>query len=338
MNTKEQYCKFSLIAIILVLGTILLIKLSPFLSGILGASTIYVLVRKQMFYLVEKKHIKRCIASSLMLSEAALCFLIPISLVVWLLVGKLQHLNIDPQSYISAIKNIASLIYEKTGYNVLNEDNLSAITSFIPKAGQYIVGNISNFTINLFVMLLILFFMLLGGRKMELYLYDLLPFTSSDKTNVLNRIKIIIRSNAIGIPLVAISQGGVAFIGYLIFGVPNPIFFGFLSCLTSIIPIVGIGLIWAPLVAYMFLIGDWQNGIGLAAYSFIVTTNIDNLLRFMLQKKLANTHPLITIFGVILGLKLFGFLGIIFGPLLLSIFILCINIFKKEYLEGNCKK
>jgi len=77
MNTKEQYCKFSLIAIILVLGTILLIKLSPFLSGILGASTIYILVRNQMFYLTEKKHIKRCIAASLMLCEAALCFLIP---------------------------------------------------------------------------------------------------------------------------------------------------------------------------------------------------------------------------------------------------------------------
>jgi len=175
--------------------------------------------------------------------------------------------------------------------------------------------------------------MLLEGQKMETFFYEMLPFTKAHKKSILAKINLIVKANALGIPLVAVIQGGVATIGFLIFKAPNPILFGFLSCIASIIPIVGTGIIWAPLVAYFALTGNWEHAIGLGAYSIIITTNIDNLLRFILQKKLANTHPLITLFGVFIGLSLFGFLGIIIGPLMLSIFLLCLNIFKIEYLE-----
>lgn len=84
----------------------------------------------------------------------------------------------------------------------------------------------------------------------------------------------------------------------------------------------------------MGLSGDWGHAIGLTVYAIIVIANVDNLIRFVLQKKMADTHPLITIFGVVIGLSLFGFMGVIFGPLLLSIFILCVNIFKEEYLDN----
>ena len=109
---------------------------------------------------------------------------------------------------------------------------------------------------------------------------------------------------------------------------------GFLTCFATIIPMVGTALIWFPVAAYLAVTGDWFNAIGLAAYGGIVISQSDNLIRFILQKKMADTHPLITIFGVIIGLSLFGFMGIIFGPLLISIFILCFNIFKEKYLDN----
>lgn len=332
---KEQYCKYSLIIILLILGVIVFIRIIPFLTGLMGAATIYVLVRKQMFYLTQKKNVRHTMAAVLMLLEAALCFLIPLSLVVWLLVEKIQNLNLDPQAYIKTIEDIARLVELKTGYNVLNSENISFIASFIPKVGQFIVGNMSNLVVNIFVMLFVLFFMLLKGKEMETYCYDILPFKTTHKERILNKISLMVRSNAIGIPLVAIVQGGVATIGYFIFDAPNPILFGFLSCFASVVPMVGIGLIWAPVVAYMFLTGNWHHAIGLLIYSGIITSTIDNLIRFLLQKKLANIHPLITIFGVIIGLSLFGFMGIIFGPLLLSIFLLCFDIFKQEYLSDD---
>ena len=110
----------------------------------------------------------------------------------------------------------------------------------------------------------------------------------------------IVKSNAIGIPLLAVIQGAVAMLGYFVFGAPSPVLWGFLSCFATIIPIVGTALIWAPLALYMGMTGHW----GMA-------------------------------FGVVIGLSLFGFMGVIFGPLLLSIFVFCVNIFKVEYLEGE---
>ena len=136
----------------------------------------------------------------------------------------------------------------------------------------------------------------------------------------------IVRSNAIGIPLLAIIQGGVAMIGYWIFGAPNILFSGFLTGFASVVPMVGTALIWVP---------NWFQAIGLAIFGALVISQLDNLIRFIIQKKMADIHPLITIFGVVIGLSLFGFMGVIFGPLLLSLFFLFVNMFKKGYLDGE---
>lgn len=334
MSLKEQYWRVSLIAIIIVLGVILFVEFIPFLGGILGASTIYILVRKQMLYLTEKKHLNRSFVAFLLLLEAVLCFLIPLSLAVWLFVSKLQNFNLDPTQLVKSIEHVASLIEQRTGYDVLDTSNLMSAVSILPKIGQTLMGSISGFAINVAVLVLILYFMLIGGAKMEKYVYSILPFSDENKKNVLSEINMIVTSNAIGIPLLAIIQGVIALIGYWIFNVPSPFLFGFLTCFATIIPVVGTALVWFPLALYMALTGDWVNALGLTAYALIVVTNVDNLIRFVLQKKMADTHPLITIFGVIIGLSLFGFMGIIFGPLLISIFILCFNIFKEKYLEN----
>ena len=334
MSLKESYWKYSLIIIILVMGIILFIEFIPFLGGILGAFTIYILLRKQLQYLTEKKRLNRSLVAILLLLETILCFLIPLSLAVWLFVNKLQNINLNPSELVSSFEHIADLIRE-TGFDVLEKDNIASIVSVLPKVGQALMGGISGFAVNVAVLVLILYFMLIGGSKMETYLYEILPFSKENKREVLKEINMIVTSNAIGIPLLAIIQGVIAMVGYWIFNAPSPFLFGFLTCFATIIPVVGTALVWLPLVVYMVLTGDWVNGLALMAYALIVITNVDNLIRFVLQKKMADTHPLITIFGVIIGLSLFGFMGIIFGPLLISVFILCFSMFKKEYLDKD---
>lgn len=333
MSLKEQYWKYSLITIVLVVGILLFIKIIPFLGGILGASTIYILLRRQMQYLTGKKHFRRSLAAILLLLETVLCFLIPLSFAVWLFVNKLQNVNLDPSVLIGSIQHLADIIKQHTNYNVLDGGNIASIVSVLPKIGQILMGQISGFAVNIVVLVLILYFMLIGGTRMEIYMYDILPFSENNKKNVLREINMIVTSNAIGIPLLAIIQGLIALIGYWIFNVPSPVLFGFLTCFVTVIPVVGTSLVWFPLALYLLMTGDWINAAALVAYALIVITNVDNLIRFMLQKKMADTHPLITIFGVIIGLSLFGFMGIIFGPLLIAVFILCFNMLKKEYLE-----
>lgn len=330
---KEQYWKYSLLIIIVILGAIVFKETLPFLSGVLGACTIYVLVRRQMIYLAETKKIRRSIAATLILLEVSLCFLIPAFLVIWLLVNRLQSVNLEPSVLIKTIQHFIDLVHQKVGYDVMSSDNLSMITSKISDVAQMLVGQISSFLINSFVLLFVLYFMLLGGQKMESYIYDILPFKNKNKKQVIKSAKVMVTSNAIGIPLLAIIQGIIAMIGYLIFGTPDPLIFGFLTCFATILPLIGTALIWFPLAVYLALTGNVAGGVGLAIYALVVISNVDNLVRFLLQKRLADTHPMVTIFGVILGLSLFGFWGVIFGPLLLSLFLLCFDMFKRDYID-----
>ena len=333
MSIKEQYWKYSLIVIILFMGVIIFRQITPFLGGLLGALTMYILVRTHMNYLTEKRKMKRSISALLITAETIMVFLVPLGLTIWLVVNKLQDINLAPQTFIEPIQQVAEFIKEKTGYDVLGKDTLSFIVSILPRVGQIIMEGASSLAVNLFVMIFVLYFMLIGGKKMEAYVNDILPFNEANTQEVIREINMIVRSNAIGIPLLAIIQGGVAMIGYLIFGAHNILLLVFLTCFATIIPMVGTALVWFPVAAYLAISGDWFHAIGLAAYGAIVVSQSDNLIRFILQKKMADTHPLITIFGVVIGLPLFGFMGVIFGPLLLSLFFLFVNMFKKEYLD-----
>lgn len=213
MSTKEQYWKYSLFTIIIGLGVILFLQITPFLSGLLGAFTIYLLVRKQMIYLTEKRKMKRSIAAIFITTESILFFLVPLTLAVWLLVSKLQDINFDPQAMIAPFEEMAFLIKEKTGYDVLGKDATSFLISALPAVGQFVMGSISSFAVNIFVLIFVLYFTLIGGQAMEKYISEILPFSKTNTGHVIREIKMIVHSNALGIPLLAVIQGGVAMIG-----------------------------------------------------------------------------------------------------------------------------
>ncbi|WP_085535121.1 AI-2E family transporter [Massilibacteroides vaginae] len=337
-TSKENYWKYSLMILIVFIGIIVFNEFRPFLTGLLGAFTMYVVLRRQMFYLVEKKNVNSTVSALILISEVILCILVPMFLIVWMLLGKAKHVDLDIAPLISFVQQFINLVQEKTGYNLLSTDNLGTVTTYATKLVQLLIGQVSHIIVNSVVLIFILYFMLINGRKLEAYIYGILPFNDANKANVMVEIKRMVLSNAIGIPLLAVIQGIIAFIGYLIFGVPSALIFGIITSFATLIPLLGTGLVWFPLCIYFALTGNWFGAIGLLIYSLIILTNIDNVIRFLLQKKLADTHPLITVFGVIMGLSLFGFWGVIFGPLLLSMFFLLINIFKTEYIDKDFKK
>lgn len=333
MSFKENYKRYSLIGIVLLLGGICLFELWSLLSGILGALTIYILLRKQMHFLVKKKRIRTWLAATLLLTETILLFLIPLVLFTNIVIEVLSNQTFDPQEFLAPIHSMSEVIQEKVGYDLFKPENLSAIFAQIPQLGQSLMSGIVNLFVNVFVLLFVLYFLLVGSESFEKFIYDILPFSDAHKAEVLHETKLIVTSNAIGIPLLAVVQGGIAMLGYYLFGVPNILLFGFLTAIATIIPVVGTGLIWVPLALYLLATGDWVNALGLTAYGALIVSQIDNLVRLTLQKTMADTHPLITLFGVVIGLPLFGFMGVIFGPLILSMFVLCLTIFRKEYLS-----
>ncbi|MFV0391439.1 MAG: AI-2E family transporter [Paludibacteraceae bacterium] len=331
---KNEY-KFILVALLLFLGFIIFKQMRPYFGGFLGAFTLYVILRGQMKFLVEKKRWGRGISATLILIESLLLFLLPLTGIGILVVDTLSDIDINLEIIKTTALRFFTNINDRFGFDIKNLDFLS----FLPKLGtnlvQVLATNSYSFVINLFVIVFVLYFMLYGYKDFENMVRDMLPFTAQNKVIFVNEARSIIQANAIGIPLLALIQGGFAYIGYLIFGTASPMLYAILTAFATILPLVGTAIVYIPLALVFLLDAKYGAAIGLTLYGIVVIGSVDNVARFILQKKLANIHPLITVFGVLIGLPMFGFWGIIFGPLILSLFMLIVNMYRHDYIADS---
>ena len=332
MNSFNNHLRqIILLSIIILIGILILNHFFIFLPGVLGAITLYILSKKSYFHLIEKKKWRPGWTSLLYILGYTVIICLPVYLAVVLLVPKLVDLFNNPVQMIVAAKTLSHKIQDATGIELINSDNLQAATKNIAaKLPSFLTGT-ANFITNLLLMFFVLYYMLIHGRKMEQYLSDLIPLKNKNRKMLSAETDIMIRANAIGIPLLAIIQGLVGSLGYFIFGVSEFGVWGFLTGVASLIPIVGTGIIWVPLTVYLLSTGSTWQGIGLGIYSLAILTNVDYVARITMLRKIGNVHPLVTIFGVIVGISIFGFLGLIFGPLLISYFIVLIKIYRNEF-------
>ncbi|MCZ2338100.1 MAG: AI-2E family transporter [Chitinophagales bacterium] len=215
--------------------------------------------------------------------------------------------------------------------DVLNNENVQKITGQVVPIAQKTLGGTFTALGNVFLMYLVLYFMMTEAQKLRAWIRKNLPLKLTNAKKVTQEINSLVFSNTIGIPMVAIIQGVVGVIGYWLFGVEEFILMGMLTAIASVIPLVGTMIIYLPLAVYQFAMGDTFNGIGILLWGFIVIGSVDNIARFLIQKKLADVHPLVTLLGVIIGVNMFGFIGIIFGPLLLSIFFILVRVYVDEF-------
>jgi predicted PurR-regulated permease PerM len=175
--------------------------------------------------------------------------------------------------------------------------------------------------------------MLIYSRTFEDKLYEYIPLKDSNVDLIGNDIRTTVRASVIGIPLIALIQGVVGLIGYLVIGVQDPFLWFAITCITAMLPIVGAALAYVPLAIIFLAQGKNWQGIVMLIYGFGVIGLVDNLFRFILNKRLGNIHPLVTVFGVIAGISMFGFIGLIFGPMLLSVFIVLLKVYSNEFLS-----
>ncbi|MFN4084020.1 MAG: AI-2E family transporter [Bacteroidia bacterium] len=181
------------------------------------------------------------------------------------------------------------------------------------------------------LMYFILFYLLINHKKIPAFLKEILPFDAETVDVFLKELESMTKSNVIGAPILALSQGLAAILAFAFLDAPEPVFWGAMCGIFSFIPVVGSAIIWIPMCLIMYINGMVWQPIVIALYGALIISNIDNLIRMFIQKYFANVHPLVTILGVIVGLQLFGLPGLIFGPLLISYFILGLNIYRKSY-------
>ena len=331
--SNEQVKQVFFLLLITFLGILLFRNLANLLPGFLGAVTIYVLGRRLFFYLTEQKRWNKALTATVIMIASLLVIVIPIILLVNMLSGKAGSVFHNSSELVSGFKTIAAEINGFTGFDVLSEENMTkaqeAATSFLPK----FFGATLNALTATGIMYFMLFFMLVNGRQMEKAIYEYIPLKDENVVRLGNEVRNMVISNAIGIPVIAVIQSVFALVGYWIFGIHDAFFWFVVTCFTAMLPVIGSTIVWLPLAVHRLVEGHQVQGIGLIIWGFVVVGMADNLFRILLAKKIGDTHPLITIFGVLVGINLFGFIGLIFGPLLITMFLLLVKIYSNEYFE-----
>jgi predicted PurR-regulated permease PerM len=318
--------------VIVFLGFLIFKEIIPYLSGVLGAITLYVLMRKWMTKLVEKGW-KKSLAAATLMFGSFIGILLPVTLIVIMLTSKIGKAVVNSEKVINAIKGQINKYEEALGYDLSKNIDSNAITNWISTNLQSFAGGTFNAFIAIGIMYFMLYYMLIGNDKLNGMLGSYIPLDKQNTRLIVKESDLSVRSNALGIPLVALIQGVIALIGFLIFGVPDPFFWFVITAIGSMIPFVGTAIGIIPVTILLLSQGmEWQ-AIAILTYGVVVVGSTDNLVRLYILEKLASVHPLITLLGVVVGVPLFGFIGLIFGPLLISLFILILKIYKKEY--GN---
>jgi predicted PurR-regulated permease PerM len=220
---------------------------------------------------------------------------------------------------------------DQYNFQLLTPENTQKLSEWLAQSLRNLLNATFNTLTIVATMYFMLFFMLTQGRKMESAFYEWVPLKDENVLLLRNDMNGMVLSNAIGIPLIAFIQGVVGLIGYYFIGVKEPVFWFVITCVTAMLPVIGAAFAYVPLAILFFANGDTGRGIIMLIYGFGVIGLVDNFFRFYIAKKIGDVHPLITVFGVIAGVNVFGFIGIIFGPILLALFLLLIKIYLNEF-------
>ncbi|MFI5154650.1 MAG: AI-2E family transporter [Chitinophagales bacterium] len=320
-----------LLLFIFLLGLVLFVQLHSFIPALLGSYTLFVLLKKPMFILTGRYKWKRALAAAVLMLLSFIVILLPIAMFINMMSSKINFAVQHSSNVLQTLENYIHSFEVKYNIALISQTNLQQLTTWSSDTIQTIVGATFNTIVTIIFTYLILYFMLINGKEMDNALIDWLPMKSENVRILRKETNALVFSNAVGIPLIAIFQGLIALPAYFVLGVKEPMFWFIITCIASMLPVLGAGFAYVPVGILFFAEGSPLKGLLMLAYGFGIVSTVDSIFRFWLQRKIGDVHPLITAFGVILGLNLFGFIGLVFGPILISLFILLIKIYVKEF-------
>jgi len=330
--TRRQL-KTTMLVLVVLLFLFLLYALQGFITSFFGALIIYTLFRSWHVKLVEQRKWNATASASLILVVSFLLIILPIAVIVYQVTTQVIRLGRNPTLFTGIVSRIQHYpLYQKYVDPGFLETQLSRAGQYALNIFSTTLNGLANSVATIGVMYLVLFFMFADYKRMEQWLQKYLPFSYRSSTRYAEELRNITFSNVIGSGIIATVQGILVGIGFWIFGIPQPLFYGILAVFASFIPVIGAALVFIPGSLYALAMGNTFNGIALLLWGFVLVSNIDNVLRMLLNKRLGDTHPLITFLGIIIGLPLFGLTGLVIGPLLLSFFALSVRIYTTNYL------
>lgn len=336
--------------LLIIAGTAILFYLifKPFLVTILSAATLATIFYPLYAWLFKKLKNRASLTAILSTLIVIVLVLIPLALIFLYFT----------QEAISGINYLSGLI--KEGYfdqflqpgfwqdiqqqyfsnlPITTEDLKTNLNSAITKIGNFLlargsvyVASIGRGIMNLLILVLCLFYFFRDGKRFLVRIMQLTPLKNQYDQLLFSKWKEVSYSSLLGILLAALAQMVVSGIAYAIIGLPV-ILFSVLSGFFSLIPLVGPTIVWLPTAIVLFLLGKTWQALFLIIWGLLIVGTVDNLVKTYVIKGKAQIHPLLIFLSVIGGLMAFGFIGIIIGPVILSIFLTLLQIYKIEFAK-----
>ncbi len=338
-------------ALALLIGYLLYLVMAPFFIPIFWAIVLVILFYPYYRWLLGRIKGKKSLASFLACLTIALFLIVPMAIIGTALAGELLDIYQWAENYISEISARAHKSpmfifpflerYLGRYIDVSGIDLHSIFASTIKEtasfAGQGITGFIKSFAgfvFNLFLAFFTMYFLFKECDGLLGLVKDLLPLSESAKERVIDKNRDVISSTIYGGLLVGVIQGVLGGLAFWFLGLSAPILWAFVMFLFSFLPSIGTATVWIPAAVYFFIIGAYVKGIALVLWGTLVISLIDNLLRPIIVSGRTNLHPLLLFFSILGAVNIFGFIGIIAGPLILSIGQATIEIYH-EYVKST---
>lgn len=317
-----------ILIIILVLGAIILYATRGIFGAFLGAMVMYTLFRNLNIFLIERWRWPESVSSVVVIILSIFIIVLPFVGIGTMLVNKAIELQKNPAWINDIINAINSFVGDKLGKPDFLKEQIEASAAYFGGMLTAILGGAANAFLEISVMYFLLYFLFVNYKGFESSLIHYLPFDDAKAAVFGEELKNITYSNIIGQTFIAIVQGICLAVGFYIFGVKDGLFWGVICAILSFIPLLGPPLIFVPAAIILLSQGATWQGVGLLIWGFGLVINIDNVLRLIIAKKVGDIHPIITIVGVIIGIPLFGIMGLVYGPLLLAYFLIAVKIYK----------
>lgn len=328
MDSKER--KFLALAIVIVFGLSILYMLRIYLTPIFIGVVLAFLVNPVYNYLVKKTK-RKSLSGGIIILGIFLLILIPVSALAGLMYNQIIGLDISEQNLVE----VENTIFQLTGVEISITEGISKLEAFIKTQARQtlpvFLSYTSNFLVSLFIMFFVIFYLLIQKDLFINGFRSILPFSKKGSTSLLLESGNIVKAVLIGQVLTAVVQGFLGMISFLIAGIEGAIFWGIVMMILSLIPIVGAFLVWVPAGVLLLFQGQIGFGIFVLLWGALIVSQVDNIVRPYFVNRFYNIHPLQIVIGIFMGLEVFGFIGIILGPLILSLFEILVRVYKSEY-------
>ena len=317
--------------LIALLGVALVVGLAPFASGLLGGVVLYVVTQPLNQWLAKRVPAPWAALLVVLLLLAVLVFVgLPLATLIagqarQVLGGVLQG---------SAVQKLASIEIGGVAIGPEVLDTGNRILRWLGENALQIIGTATLFTLNLFISLFVLYYLLQGSGKAWSYLRPFIPFSEYNAEALRVRFWDVTVSTIIGTGLTALVQGLFVALGFLVTGLSNSAFWGVVTVILAILPVVGSGMVWGPGVLSLVLDERYGAATLLFLLGVVVVGNVDLVVRPLVYRRYAHIHPLVTLIGAIAGIRYFGLLGLLIGPLSISYFFELIRMYREEFLSA----